>query len=100
MEQQRRRGHQQDEQQWEQQQEGEEQQQEGDRQREQEQRAAALLRWASSGDAWLHSSRVEGAVKGPLLRLAAHYLLRERRRYVHMCRWMRARVWVGMWMWV
>ena len=45
-----------------------------------EQHAAAVLRWALDEDAWLHSSRVEAALKAPLLRLAAHYLLRERRR--------------------
>lgn len=47
----------------------------------QQQRAAALLSWAVEGDAWLHSSRLEAAVQGPLLRLAAWYLLRERRRW-------------------
>ncbi|KAI7836009.1 hypothetical protein COHA_010093 [Chlorella ohadii] len=46
----------------------------------QQQRAAALLSWALADDAWLHSSRLEAAVQRPLLRLAAHYLLRERRR--------------------
>ena len=47
----------------------------------QQQRAAALLSWAVADDAWLHSSRLEAAVQGPLLRLAAWYLLRERRRW-------------------
>lgn len=44
-------------------------------------RAAALLRWALADDAWLHSTRVEVALQRPLLRLATHYLLKERRRW-------------------
>lgn len=47
----------------------------------QQRRAAALLGWALADDNWLHSSRLEIAVQQPLLRLAAHYLLRERRRW-------------------
>lgn len=46
----------------------------------QQQRAAALLGRAVRGDAWLLSSCLEAAVQPVLLRLAAHYLLRERRR--------------------
>eukprot|EP00887_Chlorella_sp_A99_P007327 scaffold2.g7327.t1 len=42
--------------------------------------AAALLRWALQGDRWVGDRSLEAAVRPALLRLAARYLLRERRR--------------------
>lgn len=48
-------------------------------------RAGALLEWALSDDNWMHSAPLEAAVQLPLLRLAAHYLLRERRRCAGKC---------------
>ncbi|EFN50856.1 hypothetical protein CHLNCDRAFT_141775 [Chlorella variabilis] len=56
-----------------------EQQKQQQQQAEQE-RAAVVLGWALADDAWLHSSRLEAAVEPVLMRLAAHYLLLERRR--------------------
>ena len=50
-----------------------------------QQRAASLLSWALTDDSWLHSGRLEAAVQAPMLRLAAHYLLRERRRWAYLC---------------
>lgn len=54
------------------------------------QQGAEAARWAEEaqllggmlgGEAWLQSAALEAGVRGPLLRLAAHYLLRERRRW-------------------
>lgn len=65
------------------------------------QRAAELLGWALGGDSWLHVARLEAALRGPLLRLAAHYLLRERRRWagsgsLHVARnWRALAAWRG-----
>ncbi|KAL4451334.1 hypothetical protein ABPG77_009406 [Micractinium sp. CCAP 211/92] len=69
----------QEEEQQQQQQQGQESQQQSQQQLG-EHRAGQLLSWALADDAWLHSTRLEAAVRAPLLRLAAHYLLRERRR--------------------
>jgi hypothetical protein len=60
-----------------------------------QQRAASLLSWALTDDIWLHSGRLEAAAKAPMLRLAAHYLLRERRRWVWLCTLLRWRQCTG-----